>query len=76
MIEQTHGASALPTIVGIGLRLQHFSEIRATRPAIAWLEVHPENFVGGVGPTRLDVARRDYALSLHGSACRSHRRGY
>jgi hypothetical protein len=32
MIEQTHGASALPTIVGIGLRLQHFSEIIATPP--------------------------------------------
>jgi uncharacterized protein (UPF0276 family) len=55
MIEQTHGGSALPTTVGIGLRLQHFSEIGATRPAIAWLEVHPENyFVGDVGPTRLD----------------------
>jgi uncharacterized protein (UPF0276 family) len=53
--------------VGIGLRLRHFSEILATRPAIGWLEVHAENYLGGgLTLARLDAARRDYALSLHG----------
>ena len=47
MIEPAHGASAVPMTVGIGLRLRHFSEVIATRPAIGWLEVHAENYLGG-----------------------------
>ena len=39
----------------------------ATRPAVAFLEVHPENYFGG-GPAlaALERLRRDYPLSLHG----------
>ncbi|HEX6840719.1 MAG TPA: DUF692 family protein, partial [Stellaceae bacterium] len=53
--------------IGIGLRAPHVAEIVATRPALGWLEVHAENYMGG-GPTltQLDAVRRDYPLSLHG----------
>ena len=30
---------------GVGLRLQHIAEVAATRPPIAWQEIHPENFI-------------------------------
>ena len=32
--------------VGIGLRAPHVAEVLATRPAIGWLEVHAENYMG------------------------------
>ena len=53
--------------VGIGLRAPHVAEILATRPAVGWLEVHTENYLGG-GPARraLEAVRRHYPLSLHG----------
>lgn len=52
---------------GIGLRAPHMAEIAQDRPAIAWLEVHAENyFAGGPGPAGLFALRRDYPVSLHG----------
>ena len=38
------------------------------RPAVAWLEVHSENYFaeGGRAVVELDRVRRDYPLSLHG----------
>ena len=52
---------------GIGLRSRHVGEILAGPPAIAWLEVHAENYMGG-GPAirALDRLRRDHPLSIHG----------
>jgi uncharacterized protein (UPF0276 family) len=42
------------------------SEIMATRPAVAWLEVHAENYMGGGPAVRaLETVRRDYPVSLH-----------
>ncbi len=60
-------ASSTAKTVGVGLRGPHVAEIRATRPAVGWFEVHAENYLGG-GPALaalLDL-RRDYPLSLHG----------
>lgn len=52
---------------GIGLRTPHVAEVLATRPTIAWLEVHAENYMNGGSPLRdLEAVRRDYPLSLHG----------
>jgi uncharacterized protein (UPF0276 family) len=53
--------------VGIGLRAPHLAEVLATRPAIGWLEVHAENYMGG-GPAlaALQRLRADYPLSVHG----------
>jgi len=52
---------------GIGLRAPHVPEIMASRPALPWLEVHAENYMGG-GPAlaQLEAVRRDYAISVHG----------
>jgi uncharacterized protein (UPF0276 family) len=57
----------IPTEAGIGLRFQHHQAVVETRPAIAWMEVHTENYMGGGTPLRyLDAIRRDYPISLHG----------
>ena len=56
----------LPVRAGIGLRSPHVDEVRATRPALSWLEVHPENYLGGGPAVRaLEAIRADYPLSFH-----------
>ncbi|HTY50504.1 MAG TPA: DUF692 domain-containing protein [Steroidobacteraceae bacterium] len=57
----------MPSAAGIGLRFPHQRRFIEERPAVAWLEVHAENYLGG-GTTRrsLTAIRRDYPLSLHG----------
>jgi len=53
--------------VGIGLRGPHLREIMLRRPAVGWLEVHPENyFANAPALAALQDLRRDYPLSLHG----------
>lgn len=64
-------ASAMPAIparAGVGLRAPHMREVLETRPAVAWLEVHSENYFteGGRAVAELMQVRRDYPLSLHG----------
>lgn len=55
--------------VGIGLRSPHVSEIAATRPAVAFLEVHAENYMAEtLALDRLLELRRDYPVSVHGVA--------
>jgi uncharacterized protein (UPF0276 family) len=52
---------------GIGLRAPHVAALLATRPAVAWLEIHAENYMGGGSTLRdLEAIRRDYPLSIHG----------
>jgi uncharacterized protein (UPF0276 family) len=56
----------LPARAGIGLRSPHVAEVLATRPALAWLEVHPENYLGGGPAVRaLQAIRQDYPVSFH-----------
>jgi uncharacterized protein (UPF0276 family) len=53
--------------VGIGLRFPHHRAFIETRPRIAWLEVHAENYLGGgVTPGILEAIRASYPVSLHG----------
>jgi hypothetical protein len=61
------GLSEAPTGSGIGLRSPHVVEVLATRPAVAWLEVHAENYISG-GPAirALEAIRRDYPVAIHG----------
>ena len=58
----------LPSLAGIGLRGPHVAAVRRDRPAIAWLEVHSENYFvdGGPALAALDAIRADYPVSLHG----------
>ena len=53
---------------GIGLRAPHVAEVLATRPPVAWFEVHSENYFADGGPAlaALDRVREHYPLSLHG----------
>lgn len=59
--------SPIPVSAGIGLRFPHHQHVLEHRPAVAWFEVHSENFFGGgvVRQTLLNV-RRHYPVSLHG----------
>lgn len=63
-------SSFLPSVtpsVGVGFRTPHYRVIVATRPAIGWFEVHPENYLGGGElPAQLQTLRRDWPISLHG----------
>lgn len=60
-------STAIPAAAGIGLRFQHHRTVLETRPALPWVEVHTENYLGG-GPSArtLDAVRGSYPLSLHG----------
>ena len=56
-----------PAGCGIGLRSPHVAEILETRPAIPWLEVHAENYMGGgVAVRHLERLRTEYPVSVHG----------
>jgi uncharacterized protein (UPF0276 family) len=59
--------TALPIQAGLGLRSPHLAEVMATRPKVAWWEVHSENyFGGGAAVANLEKIRQDYPISLHG----------
>ncbi len=62
-----HAAGPLPAACGIGLRAPHVEEVLTSRPALPWVEVHPENYMGG-GPAvaQLEAVRRAHPVSLHG----------
>ena len=53
---------------GIGLRQPHYREVFEQRPALAFLEVHSENFFleGGASMHALERARAAWPISLHG----------
>ena len=62
-----NGTHSLPARAGIGLRAPHVGELLARRPAVPWLEVHPENYMsGGPALASLEAVRREYPVSLHG----------
>ena len=54
--------------VGVGLRQPHYAALLEARPALAFLEVHSENFFadGGAALAVLHEARAAYPISLHG----------
>ncbi|MFI4921442.1 MAG: DUF692 domain-containing protein [Gammaproteobacteria bacterium] len=63
-----HATQLAPARAGIGLRAPHVRALLDSRPPMAWLEVHSENYFaeGGRAVTELDQVRQDYPLSLHG----------
>jgi uncharacterized protein (UPF0276 family) len=59
--------SSIPAAAGIGLRFPHHERVVQTRPAVAWFEVHAENYFGGGSARKyLESVRRDYPVSIHG----------
>lgn len=60
-----HTAAPHPP-TGIGLRRPHMAQILRERPAVDFLEVHPENYVlDRAARAQLETLRHDYPLSLH-----------
>jgi uncharacterized protein (UPF0276 family) len=57
----------VPAAAGIGLRFPHHRAVLEERPAVRWMEVHPENyFGGGAAVAALEAVRRDWPVTLHG----------
>jgi hypothetical protein len=59
---------AIDSRAGIGLRPRHYREIVATRPDVAFLEIHAENYfaAGGQPLAFLEKLRASCPLSVHG----------
>lgn len=55
-------------LTGIGLRAEHYQDILEQRPALAWLEIHSENYFaqGSKANQQLDKIRQYYPISMHG----------
>ena len=61
--------SSLPVYgAGIGLRKQHFGELRKTDMPVGWLEVVSENFMnfGGYPQAMLDLCAQRWPIIPHG----------
>ncbi len=58
----------LPLRAGLGLKIEHFTQVLETCPDIGFFEVHAENYMVAGGPFHhyLGLIREQYALSLHG----------
>lgn len=67
MLALQGGSSPIPARAGVGLRFKHHRTVIEEHPAVAWFEVHTENYMGGGStPSYLDAIRQDYPISLHG----------
>lgn len=55
-------------LAGVGLRPQHYADALASPKAVAFIEVHPENYLCAGGPQHhyLTRLRESLPLSLHG----------
>ncbi|WP_374306630.1 DUF692 domain-containing protein [Dongia sp.] len=52
---------------GIGLRAPHHQAVQEMKPAVGFLEAHPENYMGGGAARHALLKMRDhYPVSLHG----------
>lgn len=62
------GVGPIPARAGVGLRAQHHARVIDEHPAVAWFEVHAENFFADGGPQLrlLEQVRERYPLSVHG----------
>lgn len=61
-------AIPIPAQAGVGLRAGHYADFAADRRRVAWLEVHPENYMCAGGPQHraLTAAREGCPVSFHG----------
>jgi uncharacterized protein len=59
------GAGAIPYTAGIGLRFPHHAAFLEAKPAIAWVEVHSENYLNGAALAVLEAVRANCSVSLH-----------
>jgi len=63
-MSREHAVNAMPA--GVGLRLPHLAEVAAGASSAAWLEAHPENFLGIPHARELLLrVRHDHPIALH-----------
>ena len=58
----------LPVATGVGLRAPHVREVLDRKPAVAWFEIHSENYFAEGGPAvaALSRIRASYPVAMHG----------
>jgi hypothetical protein len=68
MTVSTRTLTAPPLGFGLGLRVDHYSQILDTRPRVDWLEILSENYLvpGGRPLHNLERFRERYPLVMHG----------
>ena len=61
-------ADPLPAAAGVGFKPQHFAALTQDPGAVAWLEIHAENYMGDGGRplAQLRHLREHFPVSLHG----------
>jgi uncharacterized protein (UPF0276 family) len=67
-IEPMRSSDMIAAAPGLGLRAPHVEHVLAAQPAVAWFEVHSENYFAEGGPAiaSLERIRERYPVSLHG----------
>ncbi|MEL6564930.1 MAG: DUF692 domain-containing protein [Pseudomonadota bacterium] len=68
MLDASRRSPSLPKAPGVGYKAQHFNALRDDPGAVAWLEIHAENYMGDGGRphAQLRALRDDFAISVHG----------
>jgi hypothetical protein len=58
----------VPARAGAGVKPAHYRDLLASKPSLAFVEVHPENYMGQGGPPHayLEAVASHYPLSFHG----------
>lgn len=68
MLDAAHRFKELPSAPGVGYKPQHYAGINEAPGAVAWLEVHAENYMGDGGRplAQLRALAERFAISVHG----------
>jgi uncharacterized protein len=68
MPDPTPRANTLPAAAGVGFKPCHFAALTQDPGAVAWLEIHAENYMGEGGRplAQLSQLREGFPVSLHG----------
>ncbi|OSP54250.1 DUF692 domain-containing protein [Pseudoruegeria sp. SK021] len=68
MFDASSRRPALPDLVGVGYKADHFSDLIAAPGPVAWLEIHAENYMGDGGRPQAQLRRlaEQFPISVHG----------
>lgn len=68
MLDAAQKHDRLPALPGVGYKPQHFTAIMEHPGAVAWLEIHAENYMGDGGRplAQLRHLAREFPISVHG----------
>lgn len=68
MFDATSRLPKLPNAPGVGYKPQHFQNIMDDPGAVAWLEIHAENYMGSGGRplAQLRLLSEQFPISVHG----------